>query len=180
MEKEKLINVISEMYDEITSMRNEIEELRLFKAKAEKVMNQLWVENKGLKTAVDALKRSGVGKYTSKPRKAITEAVKGQIRGIFDARCKGLNENIQYDGDFCIISPIGVDGSEYAATEKQIQFLSKLVSTRSNMRGLSKWDAAALIDVAKETKLTKPQITVNVIEKKQQIPTQLKDEDLNF
>lgn len=162
---ERMDSRINKNEIDITSICKELKELRAFKEKACSVINKMYADLQAQKKLVEALKSSGVGNSTRKPFKAITDPLKCEIEGIFKSYGKYARRDMTIDGNFMTISVDPAQG-EWVATEKQIAFLSKLVSKRSNLKNISKIDAKVLIDAMKQTKLEKPQVTV-VVEKKQ-------------
>lgn len=148
--------------DNLNIIIEELVELNNFKTKAMSVINDLYVrvgnlekENAELKNALQASKKVKMKDITPDVLKSLTEAINAKYSHSEPPSVSLYNNYISITIGKCT-------SSEWMASEKQVGYIGKMVSKYSELTGIGKYDAMAIIDVIKESHIPKPQIKVIV------------------
>lgn len=148
--------------DNLNIIIEELVELNKFKTKAMSVINDLYVrvgnlekENAELKNALQASKKVKMKDITPDVLKSLTEAINAKYRHSEPPSVSLYNNYISITIGKCC-------SNEWMASEKQVGYIGKMVSKYSELTGIGKYDAMAIIDVIKESHIPKPQIKVIV------------------
>ena len=148
--------------DNLNIIIEELVELNNFKTKAMSVINDLYKrvgnlekENAELKNALQASKKVKMKDITPDVLKSLTEAINAKYSHSEPPSVSLYNNYISITIGKCT-------SSEWMASEKQVWYIGKMVSKYSELTGIGKYDAMAMIDVIKESHIPKPQIKIIV------------------